>query len=93
MKKILLGCGIVIVIAMVGFGAAAFYAYRAMKPVIDNAANYMEKARVAERLGAAIDNKTPFPPPESGELSRAQVEAINELKTTEPVYQWERSLV
>ena len=81
MKKILLGCGIVIVIAMVGFGAAAFYAYRAMKPVIDNAANYMEKARVAERLGAAIDNKTPFPPPESGELSRTQVERFLAVQT------------
>lgn len=74
MKKVLIGCGIVILIAMVGFGAAMFYAYRAMKPMIDNAASYMDKARIVEKLGAAITNKAPFAPPENGELTTAQVE-------------------
>ena len=81
MKKLLIGCGIVILIAMVGFGAAAFYAYRAMKPVIDNAANYIDKARIVERMGASINNKTPFPPPENGELTAAQVERFLAVQT------------
>lgn len=81
MKKILTGCLIVIVIAMIGFGVAAFYAYRAMKPVIDNASSYLDKARLVERLGASINNKTPFPPPSSGELTAAQVERFIAVQT------------
>jgi hypothetical protein len=81
MKKILAGCLIVIVIAMVGFGVAGFYAYRAMKPVIDNAANYMDKARIVERLGAAINNKAPFTPPQNGELTATQVERFLAVQT------------
>jgi hypothetical protein len=81
MKKILTGCLIVAVIAMIGFGVAAFYAYRAMKPVIDNASNYMDKARIVERLGAGITNKTPFVPPASGELTNTQVERFLAVQT------------
>ena len=81
MKKILTGCLIVIVIAMIGFGVAAFYAYRAMKPVIDNASSYLDKARLVDRLGASINNKTPFPPPSSGELTAAQVERFIAVQT------------
>ena len=74
MKKILAGCLIVIVIALVGFGVAGFYAYRAMKPVIDDAANYMDKAREVTRLGDQITIKTPYDPPANGELAGTQVE-------------------
>jgi hypothetical protein len=81
MKKVLAGCLIVIVIAMIGFGVAAFYAYRAMKPVIDNASNYMDKAQVVERLGAGIQNKTPFRPEPSGELTSTQVERFLAVQT------------
>ena len=81
MKKILLGCGIVILIAMVGFAVAGYYAYQAMKPMIDNAANYMDKARIVERLGDAINNKAPYPPPGNGELTAAQVERFIAVQT------------
>lgn len=74
MKKILAGCLIVLVIAVIGVGVAAFYAYRAMKPVIDNASTYMDKAREVARLGENIKIKTPYQPPKSGELTPAQVE-------------------
>jgi hypothetical protein len=81
MKKILTGCLIVLVIAMIGFGVAGYYAYRAMKPVIDNATNYMDKARLVERLGAAINNKTPFEQPANGELTSSQVERFIAVQT------------
>jgi len=73
-KKILAGCLIVAVIAMIGLGAVALYAYRAMRPVLDNAASYMERARAVARLGDDITIKTHYEPPKSGELSAAQVE-------------------
>ena len=74
MKKVLAGCLIVLVIAAVGFAAAGYYAYRAMKPVIENASNYMDQAREVARLGEEIKIKTPYEPPASGELTQAQVE-------------------
>lgn len=81
MKKILAGCLIVLLIAAIGLAAAGFYAYRAMKPVIDNAANYMEKAREVTRLGEEITNKTPFEPPQNDELTQAQVERFIAVQT------------
>ena len=74
MKKILAGCLIVAVIAIIGFGVTAFYAYRAVKPVIDNASNYMDKAREVTRLGGQIKIKTPYEPPATSELTPSQVE-------------------
>lgn len=81
MKKILAGCLIVAVIAMLGLGVAAFYAYRAMKPVIDNAASYMDKAREVTRLGENIKIKTRFEPPGNGELTNSQVDRFVAVQT------------
>jgi hypothetical protein len=80
-KKILGGCLIVAVIAIVGLGVAAFYAYRAMKPVIDNASNYMDKAREVVRLGEGVRIKSGFEPPKSGELTPQQVERFVAVQT------------
>lgn len=81
MKKILVGCLIVVVIAIIGVGAAGYFAYRAVKPVIDNASNYVEKAREVTRLGENITVKTPFAPPASGELTQQQVERFIAVQT------------
>jgi len=93
MKKVLAGCLIVIVIAIIGFGVVAFYAYRAMKPVIDNASNYMDKAREITRLGDEIKIKTHYEPPASGELTSTQVErflAVQSRVRTDLNPQWEQ---
>lgn len=81
MKKILGGCLIVAVIAMIGFGVAAFYAYRVVKPMISDASNYMDKAREVTRLGENIKIKTAFEPPKSGELTKEQVERFIAVQT------------
>jgi hypothetical protein len=73
-KKILAGCLIVVVIAAIGFGVAAFYAYRFVKPAITNASSYMDKAREVSRLGEDLKIKTPYTPPANGELTNQQVE-------------------
>jgi hypothetical protein len=73
-KKVFAGCLIVVAIALVGFGVAGYYAFRAMKPVIDNASNYMDKAREVTRLGEGIKNTTAFTPPKNGELTLTHVE-------------------
>jgi len=81
MKKLLVGCLIVVVIAIIGVGAAGYFAYRAVKPVIDNASNYMDKAREVTRLGENITVKTPFEPPKNEELTQAQVERFIAVQT------------
>ena len=81
MKKILAGCLIVAVIALIGFGVASFYAYRAMRPMIDNASSYLDRAREATRLGEQIKIKTPFEAPKNGELTATQVERFVAVQT------------
>jgi hypothetical protein len=73
-KKILAGCLIVAVIATIGFGVAAFYAYRFAKPMITSASDYMAKAREVARLGDDLKIKTTYTPPANGELTLQQVE-------------------
>lgn len=74
MKKILSGCLIIVVIAMIGFGVAAFYAYRYAKPMIDQASDYLSKAKQVSQLADRVANKTPYVPPANGELTQSQVE-------------------
>jgi hypothetical protein len=73
-KKVLAGCLIVLVIALIGFGVAGYYAYRAMRPVVENGISYLDKAREVTRLGEDIKNKSAFEPPANGELTESQVE-------------------
>ncbi|MDP2056085.1 MAG: hypothetical protein Q8L75_20820, partial [Acidobacteriota bacterium] len=71
MRKILGGCLIVLVIAIVGFGVAGFYAYRAARPVFDD---YLGRARELSTLSDQVNNQSPYAPPTSGELTSSQVE-------------------
>lgn len=73
-KKILTGCVIVAVIAMLGFGVAGYYAYRLAAPMLENAGDYVARAREISRLGDRVANKTPYVPPRTGELTTSQVE-------------------
>src|SRR4051812_45628200 len=59
---------------MIGFGIAAFYAYRFVRPMVDNASSYVDKAREVSRLSDEIKIKTPYTPPANGELTAQQVE-------------------
>ena len=74
MKKILTGCLIVLVIAMIGFGVAGYYAYRFARPMIDSAGDYVTRAGELSQLGDRVANKAPYVPPQNGELTAAQVE-------------------
>jgi hypothetical protein len=73
-KKILTGCLIVVVIAMIGFGVAGYYAYRIARPMLENAGDYMARAREIARLGDRVAIKAPYVPPKNGELTSAQVD-------------------
>jgi hypothetical protein len=81
MKKILTGCLIVAVIALIGFGVAGFYAYRLARPMIDSAGDYMARAGEIARLGDRVVNKQPYVPPANGELTSGQVERFLAVQT------------
>jgi len=73
-KKILGGCLIIVVIALIGLGVASFYAYRFAKPMIESAGDYLDKARQVSVLADGVTNKAPYEPPATGELTQTQVE-------------------
>jgi hypothetical protein len=81
MKKVLTGCLIVLVIALIGFGVAGYYAYRIARPMIESAGDYMTRAGEISRLGDRVANKAPYVPPQSGELTQAQLERFLAVQT------------
>ena len=81
MKKLAIGCAIVLAIALVGFGVAGYYAYRWAQPMIQNAGDYLDRAREMSRLGDRVANKAPYIPPASGELTQSQVERYLAVQT------------
>ena len=74
MKKILVGCLIVLVIAVIGFGVAGYYVYRAARPMIDSATDYVARARELATLSDQVKVKTPYERPAKGELTAGQVD-------------------
>lgn len=69
MKKLAIGCGIVIVLLVVVGGFGAWYVYHRVRSTI---AGFAELATVPD-IERAVITTTPFVPPESGELTAAQV--------------------
>src|SRR5687768_12426768 len=80
-KKILVGCLIVLVVAAIGLGVAGFYAYRWARPMIESTASYLDRARELSRLADRITNKSPYVAPEKGELTAVQVERFVAVQT------------
>jgi hypothetical protein len=74
MKKILGGCLVVLAIAVVGFGVAGYYVYRAARPMYDSAADYVSRARDLAKLSDDVKVKTPYAAPANGELTASQVD-------------------
>jgi hypothetical protein len=74
MKKVLAGCLIVLVVAIIGFSVAGYYAYRWAQPMIQSTGDYLERAREMARLGDRVQNRSSYPAPENGELTASQVE-------------------
>jgi hypothetical protein len=80
-KKVLTGCLIVLVIALIGFGVAGYYAFRWAQPMIQTAGDALDRARQMARLGDRIQNRAPYVPPASGELSSSQVDRFLAVQT------------
>jgi hypothetical protein len=74
MKKLLIGCLVVLVLGAIGFVVAGYFLYRAAAPMVQQARDYVGGLGKLSELDAAVANKSTFPAPQNGELTPQQVE-------------------
>ncbi len=78
MKKLAIGCAVVIVLGIIGVSAVAYYAYY---KVSQYAAGFKELGEVAN-LDKNVTNKASFPPPVNGELTENEVRRFVAVQET-----------
>ena len=69
MKKIAIGCGIVLVVVAIAVGVGSWYAIHKVK---EFASGFADLAKVPD-IERSVSNTTPFAAPDSGELTEAQL--------------------
>ncbi len=74
MKKLAIGCLVIALIGTVAIVAAVYFGYRAARPMLESASQYIEQAKAVAEVSDRVVNKTPFPAPADGELTEAQVQ-------------------
>lgn len=74
MKKLLVGCLVVLALGAVLIAAGAFILYRAASPLIEDARSFVQGFAELDALEQQIVNTAPHSPPASGELAETQVE-------------------
>ena len=74
MKKLVIGCLAILVLAVVLLAAGSYFLYRAASPYIEDAQSYLRGLSQLGELEKNIANRTPYTPPTSGELTEAQVQ-------------------
>ena len=72
MKKVAIGCGVVLLLGCVIVGGLAFWAYRRVQQTV---AQFSELAQVPE-IERQVRVKDPFVPPASEELTSSQLEQL-----------------
>jgi len=76
MKKLAIGCAVLLVLGMVGAAGASYFAYRKVSSAF---AGFAELGSLPE-LERSVRNQRPFEPPVSGEPSREQVKQLLEIQ-------------
>jgi hypothetical protein len=74
MKKLLVGCLAIVVLGVVALGVGAYFVYRAATPYIEDARAALRGLSELGELDKDIKNKTAHTPPQSGELTDAQLQ-------------------
>ena len=76
MKKFAIGCAIVLVIGLIGAAAASYFIFNKVRSTV---AEFAVLGEIPE-IERAVRNKASFTPPESGELTQAQVDRLLEVQ-------------
>jgi hypothetical protein len=78
MKKLAIGCAVILALGMVGVGVASYTAYRKVSSAF---AGFAELGSLPE-LERSIRNQRPFAPPPGGGPSQAQITRLLEVQGT-----------
>jgi hypothetical protein len=73
-KKVLVGCLVILMLGVVVFVAGSYLLYRAASPMIQNAREYVNNLNQLDEIDRQIANKAAYTAPASNELTEAQVE-------------------
>lgn len=74
MKKLLVGCLVILVLGAVVVGVGSYFLYRAASPLIEDARNYLEGMSQLAEVDRQLANKSSYTPPATGELTEPQVQ-------------------
>ncbi len=74
MKKLLVGCLVIVILGAVALGVGAYFLYRAASPVVQSARDYLERFGQLGELEKQIRNTATYRAPANGGLSKEQVE-------------------
>ena len=74
MKKLLIGCLILLVLGGMVAAVGSYFLYRAASGVVENARNYFEGLSELRELDDRVVNRSPHVPPANGELTEDQVQ-------------------
>ena len=77
MKKLAIGCGLVVLVTAVAAAGVAYYLYRQVSSTV---AQFAELAQVPG-LERGVRNRAPFVPPASEELTDSQVEKLLQVQS------------
>jgi hypothetical protein len=72
MKKLAIGCGLVLVLVVVAFAGVSFFVYRQAQSMMSQ---FAELRRVPD-IERDVRKKDPFVPPSTGELTESQIERL-----------------
>jgi hypothetical protein len=74
MKKLLVGCLVIIVLGVIVVGVGSYFLYRAASPLLEDARSYLQGMSQLEEIERGITNTSTYAAPSSGELNDAQVQ-------------------
>lgn len=80
MKKLLIGCLVILVLGGALLGVGAYFLYRAASPVVQNARDYFDRFSQLNELDKQIKNQSVYSAPQNGELSKEQVDRFTRVQ-------------
>jgi hypothetical protein len=77
MKKLAIGCAIVLVLGFIAFAGVSYYVYRQARSMWSQVAELKQLPDIERD----VRNRDPFVPPDSEELTRTQIERVLKVQT------------
>lgn len=77
MKKLAIGCGLVLVLTGMAAAGVAYYLYRQVSATVAQFASFADLPELDER----VQNKRSYTPPASAEISEAQIEKLAQVQS------------